>query len=329
MSDTKTVFGKDGSYTRVNEVEELDVSAPSEGKAQKPATSPEEKTTSSARKKVKSKQNTFNLGALRAAAHKASSSVTSTKLPEPGSPEFSSVETKSVPSGAAKSQPGSTAKKTTKKVEAPSVEPDPVSNVNSVPADTIVSAQEPTPQAVESVPQPAVSKSTDEGVDAGSDNSTTEVAPIELEAVSHKVEANVETPSTSAPEVVTPAESTVEGFKIISLEKILEHLGWVDLDRLTRWLVSCVKASASYPGLVLEHSTNSDLRFYNYIYDASGSDLVVAVGVVQELTVLSLNIKKRTVSDVGSRAVSSAEMVTVDGVPLVLYEERLHKTRKV
>ena len=327
MSDTKTVFGKDGSYSRVNRVDELDVAATKAAGSPDSTAGDVSKTSTAARKKVKSKQNTFNLGALRAAAHKASSSVSSTKLPAAGEPSFSSVETRGVPSGPSKEQAAGMPNWTDKKAESLAAE-----------AEALINEKKPEPAPTPSVGAPKETHTT-ESVEPAAEvvaqqspieepfNSNT--SSVETLSVSKLEIEQVSEVSTTTEEAEPSPVFTDEGFRIVSLDRFLKIVGWSDQVRLARWLVACVKASVSYPGLVLEHASERNLRFYNYIYEPSGSNIVVAVGVVQDLAVLRLDVKNRVVADMSAKASSSPDMVTVNGVPIVFYEERLHKTRKV
>lgn len=335
MSDT-VVFNKDGTYTRGGDVEEIDVqaglkerSASPTGSSRSAATVPGFHDTVEA---PRVKPGTFNLNALRASAGRASSSVSRTTLPDSGESKFNEVNKveKEKPEempmwGKEKADELSAAVR--ELTEEPALAPAPE-------LETPV-PEELAPEAVEepAAPEDTAVADVDESDPAPAPEPAQEraqVEPFKLSSItgrptSEEPVAPADTEA-SAPTIV--AEHSGNGFNIVPLSEFISQLN-LDEGTLARWCKNCVRASVTAPSILFYPSFNPDVRFYNYFQGRTPQWFGVVIGCGDSLAIAEIQSKSMVIQDSSGKASNSGDSVSVNEVPMVFYEERLHQTRKV
>ena len=353
MADN-VVFNKDGTYTRGGDVEEIDVQAVpkaqhSTSTAKTPAT--QEDHTHTGTSAPRAKPGTFNLNALRASAGRASTSVSRTTLPDSGESKFGKVDKveKEKPaempmwskekseelSAAAQELVAESTATVEEKVE-PAEEPaseEMVPEQSEEPVKTETEDEPAAPTEVE--PEPAVEAKSPEpfnlsNLQRGHTVSAQLSTPVEPETVQEiKLEEENTAPvADTAPKTTIVAEHSGNGFNIVPLVEFISQLS-LDESTLARWCKNCIKASVSAPSILFYPTFNPDVRLYNYFQGRTPQWFGAVIGCGDSLAIVEIQSKSMVMQDSFSKASNSGDSVSVNGVPVVFYEERLHQTRKV
>lgn len=349
----KVVFEPDGTYQRGERVEEMDVQAGKRPRRTLADVAKSAKSTRPAAVKQHPAPGSFDLSSLRASAQKAAGTAAKTTLPKQGAAKFSEVTTiTSKDSGAAKkpdeenNNGKSPSPESTKKQEK-----EPISSPLTEETKPEVSKPAPTAVAVDGATQAPMTDTTDEpqvtvkepngDVAMQSVGTVTGDLPGE-ESVTAADAASEDTAPVKEVKLgeqpVVPQEETApasigkdfsgQGFKVVPLKQFLSELH-LDEFTLAKWCRTCTTKAVSMPATIFSAAFNEDVRFYNFFQGKSVNWFGAVVGCGDSIVCVQIQVKSLVMQDAASMVTSDGDAVMLNGETVVLYEERLHTTRKV
>lgn len=325
MSD-KVIFHPDGSYSRGEDVENLDVERRPQtltdlARNFKPA------SNSAGPRPTAQSRPSFSLDELRSFAVRASEKMAPTTLPAENAVSLSSVaESKVEP------------------VAAP--QPEVVPEVGTLSVSSVTEQQETVQEVTASEPAVENRKETEETAmpEAESYSATPAVSepsysPATQPATTSE-DVNMLKLENSEPDFfdgrpatpVAPATSEYSGigFRVVPFREFLSKVS-KDAQTLAKWCGKCVSRAVSMPATIFSAAFDENIRFYNFSFGRSSQWFLAVIGHGDDIACIEINSKSGAIEDARNQArvEDNGNKVTVHGQVMAIYSERLRDAVRV